>query len=94
MSVSSLRVVGIHSLSIPDYLLLAPATMRLSTVSALCLFVSAATANVVKRAAQFTQGQPIDGNGKGGPILGEIFLGHWLSHYPLPTSQKSCRFLL
>ncbi|TID27028.1 Bicupin oxalate decarboxylase/oxidase [Venturia nashicola] len=44
--------------------------MKFSSVSALCLFGSAATGNVVKRAAQFTQGQPIDGNGKGGPILG------------------------
>lgn len=45
--------------------------MKFSIVSALCLLVTAATANVVKRAAQFTQGQPIDGNGKGGPILGK-----------------------
>lgn len=51
--------------------------MRFSIVSAFCLFGSAATANVVKRAAQFTQGQPIDGNGKGGPILGENSFKHW-----------------
>ncbi|QDS69376.1 hypothetical protein FKW77_004423 [Venturia effusa] len=46
--------------------------MRFSIVSALCLFGTAATApfNVAKHAAQSIQGQPIDGYGKGGPILG------------------------
>jgi hypothetical protein len=52
--------------------------MRFSCLSALCLLGSAATANVLpqldKRAAQFAQGQPIDGNGKGGPILGKYIL--------------------
>ncbi len=30
----------------------------------------AATPVIVKRDAQFTAGEPIDANGKGGPILG------------------------
>lgn len=47
--------------------------MKFLIASALYLFGSVTAANVVKRAAQFTQGQPIDGNGKGGPILGENF---------------------
>jgi hypothetical protein len=48
--------------------------MRLSSVSALCLLGSAATANALpnlfKRDAQFVNGEPIDASGKGGPILG------------------------
>jgi hypothetical protein len=48
--------------------------MRFSGVLALCLLGSAATTNafpgLAKRDAQFAAGQPIDANGKGGPILG------------------------
>jgi hypothetical protein len=51
--------------------------MRFSSFSSLCLLSSAVTANTLPQlskrdAAQFVQGQPIDGNGKGGPILGEL----------------------
>jgi hypothetical protein len=51
--------------------------MRFSSFSTLCLLGSAVTANTLPQlskrdAAQFVQGQPIDGNGKGGPILGEL----------------------
>ncbi|OAL44447.1 Bicupin, oxalate decarboxylase/oxidase [Pyrenochaeta sp. DS3sAY3a] len=45
--------------------------MKLQAVAASVLFASASLAAVVKRdAAQFEQGQPIDGKGKGAPILG------------------------
>lgn len=45
--------------------------MKLQAVAASVLFASASLAAVVKRDAQFEQGQPIDGKGKGAPILGE-----------------------
>jgi hypothetical protein len=49
--------------------------MRFLGVSSLFLVAFATTtASVVKRAgpAQFLQGQPIDANGKGAPILGNV----------------------
>jgi oxalate decarboxylase len=48
--------------------------MKLLGVSSACLFGYAAFTNALpslnKRAAEFAQGEPIDANGKGGPILG------------------------
>jgi oxalate decarboxylase len=35
--------------------------------------LAVATPLIEKRDAQFLQGQPIDANGKGGPILGLLF---------------------
>ena len=43
--------------------------MRLSAAVGI-LFVSSALAGVVKRQTPFSDGQPIDGKGKGAPILG------------------------
>jgi hypothetical protein len=36
------------------------------------LFASTTLSAVIKREAQFQNGQPIDGKGKGGPILGKL----------------------
>ncbi|KAI8943273.1 hypothetical protein NX059_001293 [Plenodomus lindquistii] len=44
--------------------------MKLQTLTASVLFASWTLAGVVKRDALFLQGQPIDGKGKGAPILG------------------------
>ncbi|KAF2666277.1 oxalate decarboxylase [Microthyrium microscopicum] len=43
--------------------------MKLTTI-ATTLLLSVVQANVVKRDAQFAQGEPVDATGKGGPILG------------------------
>tara|TARA_R110002003_G_scaffold235_18_gene17084 strand:- start:3886 stop:4092 length:207 start_codon:yes stop_codon:yes gene_type:complete len=44
--------------------------MKLQSIAASVLFASSTLGAVVKRQAQFAQGQPIDGKGKGAPILG------------------------
>ncbi|KAL6711491.1 hypothetical protein ACN47E_004425 [Coniothyrium glycines] len=44
--------------------------MKLQSLAASVLFASSSFAAVVKRDGQFAQGQPIDGKGKGAPILG------------------------
>ena len=44
--------------------------MKLSGLTT-ALFASSTLGAVIKRDAQFDNGQPIDGKGKGAPILGE-----------------------
>lgn len=44
--------------------------MKLQSFAASLLFASSTLGAVVKRESQFSQGQPIDGKGKGAPILG------------------------
>ncbi|KAH7092309.1 RmlC-like cupin domain-containing protein [Paraphoma chrysanthemicola] len=44
--------------------------MKFQSIAASVLFASSTLGAVVKRQAQFSQGQPIDGKGKGAPILG------------------------
>lgn len=46
--------------------------MKLQTFAAGILFASSTLAGVVKREAEFAKGQPIDGKGKGAPLLGKI----------------------
>ena len=47
-------------------------TMKLQSIAASLLFTSATLGAVVKRESQFHNGQPIDGKGKGAPILGML----------------------
>ncbi|KAF2023801.1 Bicupin, oxalate decarboxylase/oxidase [Setomelanomma holmii] len=44
--------------------------MKFQSIAASVLFASSTLGAVFKRDAQFSQGQPIDGKGKGAPILG------------------------
>ncbi|PSN59535.1 thermophilic glucose-6-phosphate isomerase [Corynespora cassiicola Philippines] len=46
--------------------------MKLQSIAASLLFTSATLGAVVKRESQFHNGQPIDGKGKGAPILGTL----------------------
>jgi oxalate decarboxylase len=45
--------------------------MRLQSFAASFLYASTTFGAVIKRDAGFAQGQPVDGKGKGAPILGE-----------------------
>lgn len=62
------------SLAIPS------ANMKVQTLAAGVLFASSTLAGVVKRDGLFTQGQPVDGKGKGAPILSMVLSLSYSKH--------------
>ena len=47
--------------------------MKVSQFSLVVLAAASVSGNVLKKRSGFSQGEPIDDNGKGAPILGKLF---------------------